>query len=87
MRARSEQPPRGQRCEGSAVGDTGMNQRGKAETEMATMGKGCLQRSILQSEEHGPALLYTQGIWELRSKHPGQEAMQQSERASAEASG
>lgn len=69
------------------MGDTGMNQRGKAETDMATMGIGCLQRSILQSEEHGPALLYTQGVWELRSKHPGQEAMQPSERASAGASG
>lgn len=51
------------------------------------MGKGCLQRSILQSKEHVPALLHTQGIWELRSKHPGQQEMQQSKSVSAEASG
>ena len=69
------------------MGDTGMRQRGKAERDPATMGKGCLQRSLLQPKEHVPALLYVQGIWELRSKHPGQEAMQQSKRVSAEASG
>lgn len=68
MRAHSGQPPAGQRYEGLAVGDTGRKQQGKAERDAATMGKGCLQRSILQSEEHIPAFLYTQGVWELRSK-------------------
>lgn len=39
--------------------------------------KGCLQRSILQSQQDVPAVLCTHSIWELRSKPPRQAVMQQ----------
>ena len=73
MRARWGQPPAGQRYKGRAAGDTGRMQQGKVQRDMATMGKGCLQRGVLQCREHVPALLHAQGIRELGSKHPGQE--------------
>lgn len=65
------------------VGDTGVKQKGRQGQDA----EGLLQRSILQSQQDVPVALCTRGIWELRSKSPGQAAMQQGQRAGSERPG